>query len=107
MPAPKDPEKRKLWLDRLSNSHKGKKNPHKGCVVSAETRVLEVDGEYWHNRPGAPERDRKRDIFLRSQGYKVARLKEKDLKADALGCVTRVLAQYNIVKEHTADTVVL
>jgi very-short-patch-repair endonuclease len=36
--------------------------------------VLECDGGFWHQMPGRPERDRKRDGWMQKHGYQVARL---------------------------------
>ncbi|MFA5385574.1 MAG: DUF559 domain-containing protein [Eubacteriales bacterium] len=44
--------------------------------------VIECDGEYWHSLPGRAEKDRERDQWLLEHGYKVIRLKEKELKTN-------------------------
>jgi len=38
MPAPKDPEKRKLWIERLKKSHMGLPSGMKGKHHSKETK---------------------------------------------------------------------
>lgn len=53
--------------------------------------VIECDGDYWHSIPTQKLRDRRRDFRLRSMGYKVTRLKEKDIRNDARGLVEKEL----------------
>ncbi len=43
--------------------------------------VIECDGEYWHNLPGAKKRDLQRDLWLQRHGYRVVRLLEREIKA--------------------------
>lgn len=54
------------------------------CVVDfylpREHLVVEVDGEYWHSRPGAQEKDRRRNAYLRRRGFRVVRLPEAMFK---------------------------
>jgi hypothetical protein len=64
------------------------------CVVDifiAPNIVLELDGKYWHNLPGAKERDARRDAWLQSRGYVVLRLGEDDLIVDAHAAVYAAL----------------
>ncbi len=49
--------------------------------VRSKKLVIECDGSYWHNLPGRPESDARRDAWFASHGYAVLRLKEKDIKA--------------------------
>ncbi len=52
--------------------------------------IIEVDGDYWHNLPGASERDRRKDQFYQENGFDVIRIwghevEESDFsKLDAL-----------------------
>ena len=39
MPAPKDPEKRKLWIERISKSHKGKPVWNTGLTKETDSRL--------------------------------------------------------------------
>lgn len=48
--------------------------------VPSRNLVIEVDGIYWHSRPGAAERDARRDEWLRSHNYSVIRFGEQELK---------------------------
>lgn len=44
-------------------------------IVNLETcRILEIDGEYWHELPGVKKLDRIRDRNLRKDGWKILRL---------------------------------
>ena len=45
------------------------------CLVSIEGNLIdfEYDGHYWHE--GNEDKDRRRDYFLRSKGYKIVRIK--------------------------------
>lgn len=36
-------------------------------------RRVELDGEYWHNKPDAKEKDKERDILLKKLGWKIIR----------------------------------
>lgn len=42
--------------------------------------VLECDGEYWHKIPTTRERDRRKNNFLKENGYSVVRLTEKMIR---------------------------
>jgi very-short-patch-repair endonuclease len=56
--------------------------------------IIEVDGET-HYVDGAPERDEKRDAFLRGEGYRVLRFTNDDVMHNADGAfrvVTEALA---------------
>ena len=56
--------------------------------------VLEVDGTYWHNLTEVRERDRAKDAYLSSQGMRVFRLQESDLKRDGIAaCISAVLVK--------------
>ena len=42
--------------------------------------VIEYDGDYWHNRPGVPEKDIIKTQILEKRGYKVLRILENQYK---------------------------
>lgn len=48
--------------------------------VPMENLIIECDGEYWHNLPGRPEKDRKRDDYLKEKGFGVIHILEKDIR---------------------------
>lgn len=52
--------------------------------------IVECDGSYWHSLPDVRRRDQRRDGWLRSRGWRVLRLPEDDIRADADACVDRV-----------------
>lgn len=54
--------------------------------------VVECDGTYWHNRPGAWEQDRKRDRYLISRyGVRVVRVPEKSIRENPKFVVSTIL----------------
>lgn len=59
--------------------------------LPGQSICLEVDGDYWHSLPGKPEKDDKKDQFLRSLVYKVIRISESDI--NNAECVTTLVAQ--------------
>ena len=61
------------------------------ALIPGARVVIECDGEYWHSRPEMQERDRKKDRYLVSRGYKVLRFPEAAIRADVRGCVQRVV----------------
>lgn len=48
--------------------------------VPEKQLVIECDGDYWHKRPGAAEKDAKRDAYMAAKGYTVLRLPEKEIQ---------------------------
>lgn len=57
--------------------------------------VLECDGLYWHTLPGVPEKDAEHDAWLTSQGYRVARLLEADIKKDPKQALLAALQRFS------------
>lgn len=49
--------------------------------VPGKNLVIECDGEYWHSKPKAQEKDARRDAYLVSHGYTIIRLPEADIKS--------------------------
>lgn len=54
------------------------------------------DGEYWHNRPDAKERDERINKTLRKLGYYVFRFWEHEIKEDVEGCFDAILEVFSI-----------
>jgi len=52
--------------------------------------VVEVDGDYWHNRLENIYKDKLRDINMQTGGYKVVRLKEKEINNNLLNCLGKI-----------------
>ncbi|MCP9496096.1 MAG: endonuclease domain-containing protein [Pyrinomonadaceae bacterium MAG19_C2-C3] len=52
--------------------------------------VVECDGSYWHGRPSQQSKDRQKDGYLKSQGWRVVRLGEDEINASPANCVDRV-----------------
>lgn len=61
------------------------------ALVPGARIVIECDGEYWHSRPEMTARDRRKDAYLTSRGYKVLRFPESAIRADVRGCVQCVV----------------
>jgi very-short-patch-repair endonuclease len=53
--------------------------------------VIEADGAAWHTKPGQRARDARRDAYMRSRGYRVARLTGSEIRRDARSAVERAL----------------
>lgn len=53
--------------------------------------VVEADGDYWHGRPAQQERDSRKDSWLTSHGWRVLRLWEREIRADVVECVDRIV----------------
>jgi very-short-patch-repair endonuclease/endogenous inhibitor of DNA gyrase (YacG/DUF329 family) len=51
---------------------------------------LEIDGDYWHSLPKRIQQDKRKDTFLTNKGYKVIRIKEKDIYANLENCVNKI-----------------
>ncbi len=61
------------------------------ALIPGARLVIECDGEYWHARPDMAARDRRKDRYLSSRGYKVLRFPEAAIRAEVCGCVQRVV----------------
>lgn len=61
------------------------------ALIPGAQMIVECDGEYWHSLPEMIDRDRKKDAYLKSRGYKVFRFPEAAIHADVVGCVQRVV----------------
>lgn len=44
--------------------------------------VIEVDGDYWHDKPEVVAKDRRKDRWLQNNGYEVFRIRESELGPD-------------------------
>ena len=60
-------------------------------------KVIEFDGEYWHNKIKKVKiRDKKKDDFLTENGYKLLRVKEEDFRKNPEKIINECL---NFIKE--------
>jgi len=50
--------------------------------------VIECDGEYWHSREYSEKRDKGKDQYLKSKGYKVFRFPEEKIRKSAYQCLS-------------------
>jgi len=49
-----------------------------------------ADGDYWHNRPEAIERDKLVNKELINKGYKVLRFWENEIRSNIDNCANRI-----------------
>lgn len=56
--------------------------------------VIECDGEYWHNQPGAREKDAQRDASLNSIGIQVLRFTGREINKQMPQVQQRILNLY-------------
>lgn len=55
-----------------------------------ERLAVEFDGDYWHSRPGAAERDARKDADIAASGYQVVRVPERVFRKDPYDAVDLV-----------------
>lgn len=61
--------------------HKPRRGYFFDFFVKDVNKIIEFDGEYWHNqKQGIQERDEARDIFLNQNGFEVLRVRENDFR---------------------------
>lgn len=64
--------------------------------------IVECDGEYWHDRkPGVPERDQRKTVFLQNQGYEVVRLPEQAIRKTPI-IKLQTFLYHQVIKRQTA-----
>ena len=56
--------------------------------------VLECDGDYWHALPDVQKRDRRKNGWLQRHGYRVVRLRERDIRTNAEQALDQALAAF-------------
>jgi very-short-patch-repair endonuclease len=65
------------------------------CIVDfyipAQKKIIEADGDYWHNLPEVKKRDRLRDFFLKDRGFTILRLTESEINDDPLPKIIKFL----------------
>lgn len=62
--------------------------------IPGKNLVIECDGSYWHSerKPGAKEKDARKDAYLTSCGYSILRLPEVEIKnGDSLSLLSTLL----------------
>jgi len=61
-------------------------------IVFPEKKVaIFCDGNYWHNRPKAKEKDMKQNEILIENHWKILRLWEHEINEDLNDCINRIL----------------
>jgi very-short-patch-repair endonuclease len=56
--------------------------------------IIQCDGDYWHTRPGAKERDNKQDNVLVFNGFNVYRFWEHEINESVEKCINNVFSIY-------------
>lgn len=56
----------------------------KAATVSGKTTALRIDGIYWHNLPGAPQKDKRQKDALEKAGYDVVDLLDTEIAIPGL-----------------------
>ncbi|TPK69884.1 endonuclease domain-containing protein [Mesorhizobium sp. B2-4-15] len=95
---------RKLWSElkefrRLYGLHARKQAPIGPYIVDFvlhESLVIEVDGQH-HFAPEQMEKDRIRDGWLSTQGYRVLRFSTGELAESFDGCVEEILRKVGVM----------
>lgn len=63
--------------------------------------IIECDGDYWHNRPGAQENDKRKTRLLRRHGFAVYRFWERDINNSPERCID--MLKINAADPENAD----
>lgn len=66
---------------------------HVDFLLEKYKSVIECDGEYWHLLPKAIDRDKRKDILLKSLGYKVLRFTGNELDKLDEAKLSKILRQ--------------
>jgi very-short-patch-repair endonuclease len=59
-------------------------------TIRSHSLLIQADGDYWHSLPGAEEKDHIFNTAARAIGWRVLRLKEKDIKKFPLECRKKI-----------------
>lgn len=54
--------------------------------------VIECDGDYWHTLPKQQIKDKRKDMYLKHEGWRVLRLWEHSIRNDINGCLQEVIS---------------
>lgn len=61
-----------------------------------QKKIIELYGDYWHNRKGSGEKDRRKLVTYQKYGYKILIIWEHELKS--LDKLRRKILNFNIIK---------
>ena len=53
--------------------------------------VIYCDGDYWHSKPGAKERDNNQDFILSFNGFNVFRFTGSEIRKSSAKCIQKIL----------------
>ena len=81
-----------IKMQNILTEHNIKFEKHKAIVGQPDIFIepnicIFCDGDYWHNRPGAQERDTYVNKTLKDRGYKILRFWEHDINNDIAKCL--------------------
>ena len=65
-------------------------------VIHAKKLIIEIDGEH-HFTPDGTKRDKKRDQWFASQGYRVLRVNTGELVENFDGCIETILNELGLL----------
>ncbi len=66
---------------------------HADFQIKGTNLLIECDGSYWHNIPGAKEKDQKREEFLTDHGFQTIHLDEWEIKKSQGVCLSKFLKE--------------
>lgn len=58
-------------------------------------KIIEFDGDYWHSKECQKDKDILRDKYLKSNGYKILRIKENEFNNDRVNIINKCLKFIN------------
>lgn len=102
---------RRLWSElrefkRLYGIHARRQSPIgpyvADFVIHASKLVIEVDGEH-HFLPDRTRRDRSRDEWFASQGYRTIRINTGELSESYDGCIFEILEALGLTVDATSS----
>lgn len=76
-------------INFLQEVHIGKY--HADFQIIGTKALIECDGSYWHNIPGAQNKDSKRDEVLAQKGYSIFRFNEHEIKNSGGKCIEKAV----------------
>lgn len=75
---------------RINHRRNVQIGPYEVDILIGKSFVIELNGDYWHNLPGAIERDRRRNDWIRSLGYTVYVIWESEFYDDPYYYIRKV-----------------
>ena len=60
-------------------------------AIPNKKTIIECDGDYWHSLPKTKIKDKRKDKFIIKKGWKIIRLKEKDINNNIQKCIDKMV----------------